>query len=206
MHGGEALALERSGRGLRPAQLPADDLRRHRVAALAVAPAHLGRRRVEDDGMGRHAVALGELAPRAAALGLEAGGVDDGRQPAPQPLGHDQVEDLERVAAGALVALGRADDGAQAVRGDDLVGVEPLRRPLGLARPAGADQHDEARVGEAQRRGVEQRLGHAAGPTTAAAFGRRGVPARRRAGGERRLRARKRTNRAAQRRRLTRTW
>ena len=64
------------------------------------------------------------------------------------PLGDDQVEHLERVAARALVALAGADDRAQPVRGDDLVGVEPLARPVRLAGGGGADEHDEARVGE----------------------------------------------------------
>src|SRR4029079_18684739 len=47
-----------------------------------------------------------------------------------EPLGDDEVEDLERVTARALVALARTDHRAQPVRGHDLVGGEPLPRPV----------------------------------------------------------------------------
>ena len=40
----------------------------------------------------------------------------------------------------------RADDRAQAVGGDDLVGLEPRARPVRLPRRRRADQHDEARI------------------------------------------------------------
>ena len=161
---GEPLGGERvAGRqGLRLAHLARDDLRRDRARALAVAPAHDGGGRVEHDGVGRHPVALGDRAPGVAAAALEAGRVDDGRQAAPQAPLDDQVEDVEGVLARADVALAGADDGAQAVGRDDLVGVEPVGRPVRLARRGRADEDDEARVRQAQRRPVERRLGHPA--------------------------------------------
>ena len=62
---GEALAGERvAERRLRLAQLRGDDLRRDRRRARAVALAHDGVRRVEHDRVGRHAVPLGQRAPR----------------------------------------------------------------------------------------------------------------------------------------------
>ena len=158
VHGGEALAGELLEDALDRGQLPADDLARHRRAAGPVALAHELGRRVEHDRDGRHAVPLGERAPAGAPLGLQAGRVDHGRQPARQPLGDDELEQLERVLRRALVALAGADDGAQAVGGDDLLGREPLRRPVRLARPAGADEHDEAGIGETQRHGHAAQL------------------------------------------------
>ena len=101
-------------------------------------------------------------APRVAATALEAGRVDDRRQPAPQAPLDDEVEDVEGVLARADVALAGADDGAQAVGRDDLVGVEPVGRPVRLAGRRRAHEDDEARVRQAQRRPVERRLGHPA--------------------------------------------
>ena len=66
--------------------------------------------------------------------------------PRREALRDDQVEQLERVAARALVALAAPDDRAQPVRGDDLVGLEPRARPVRLPRRRRADEHDEARI------------------------------------------------------------
>jgi hypothetical protein len=66
--------------------------------------------------------------------------------PPAQPLRHDQVEQLERVAARALVALTGADHRPQAIGGHDLIGVEPRLRPSRLACPRRADEHDETGV------------------------------------------------------------
>ena len=68
-----------------------------------------------------------------------------------QPLGDDEVEHLEGVAARAQVALAAADDRPQTVRRHDLIGLEPPRGPVRLARGGGADEHDEAGVGQAHR-------------------------------------------------------
>ena len=133
------------------AELGGDDLRRHRgrpARGCARAPRP---RRVEHDGVGRHAAAIGQPTPRAATLGIQAGGVDHRGQAAPQPLGDDQVEHLERVAARALVALAQPHDGTQAVRGDDLLVGEPGARPVRLPGRRGPDQHDEAGIGKPQR-------------------------------------------------------
>src|SRR5215217_5024218 len=165
MHGGEALGGEPLDDPLGGAQLSGEDLGRHRDLARAVALPNDGRGRVAHDCVRRHAVALRELAPRGPALGLEPGRVDHGREPPAQALGDDQVEHLERVAAGALVALAGPDDGAEPVGRDDLVGMEPRVRPVRLAGRGRADQHDEARIGEAQRR----RFAHARGISCARA-------------------------------------
>ena len=118
--------------------------------------------RIEDDRVDRHAVALAERPPGGSALGLQAGRVDHRRQLAPQALVDDQLEQLERVARRALVAFAGPDDGAQAVRRDDLLGREPLRGPLRLARAARTDEHDERWV---RKPNHEQRLGSTADET-----------------------------------------
>jgi hypothetical protein len=78
---GEPLGREPVGGLRRRAQLGRDDLGRHRRLARPVAGADLGLRRVEQHCVGGHAVALGQLPPRDAALGVEARRVDHGRQP-----------------------------------------------------------------------------------------------------------------------------
>jgi hypothetical protein len=112
---GESLAGERlEGRGAL-AQLRGHDLARHRRAPRPVALAHDGVRRVEDDGMGGHAVLLGQRAPLRPSLRLEAGRIDHRRKASPAPFRHDQVEYLEGVAARTLVALAGPDRGAQPI-------------------------------------------------------------------------------------------
>src|SRR5690242_19276426 len=107
MDAGEALGREDAPGAdrLGLAQLPGDDLRRDRGRTIAVARPDLLRGRFDDDGVRRYAVALGQRLPRVAARALETGRVDDGRQAPAHPLGDDEVEDLERVAARAHVAL-----------------------------------------------------------------------------------------------------
>ena len=46
--------------------------------------------------------------------------------------------------------------------GDDMVGVEPVGRPVRLAGRRRPHEDDEARVRQAHRRPVERRLGHPA--------------------------------------------
>jgi len=48
-------------------------------------------------------------------LGVEPEGVDDGEQSALHPALHDQVEHVEGVGAGTLVAPSDADDGMKCV-------------------------------------------------------------------------------------------
>ena len=122
------------------------------VPARAVALAHDRRRRVEHHRVGRHAVALGQRAPRRAAAWASSPVVSTTVvSPRAEPLGDDQVEQLERVAARPLVALARSRRPHAAGRGDDLVGVEPRARPRRLARRRRAHEHDEAGVRQAQR-------------------------------------------------------
>ena len=141
---------------------PRDDLRRDRARALAVAPAHDGGGRVEHDRVRGHPVRSAtarHASRRPRSRPVESMTVVSR---APQPLVDDEVEDVEGVLARADVALAGADDGAQAVGRDDLVGVEPVGRPVRLARRRRPDEDDEARVRQAQRRPVERRLGHPA--------------------------------------------
>jgi hypothetical protein len=151
----EALPLKPDLRDL--AQLRRHDGARHRRAPGAVALAHERCRRVEAHGDDRDRPGIGERAPAGAPLGIQASRIDDGRQPPREPLGDDELEYLEGVPAGALVALTRADDRAQPVRGDDLIGRERVGGPVRLAGRGGADEHDEARIGQAHG------LAHAAG-------------------------------------------
>jgi hypothetical protein len=95
---------------------------------------------------------LGERSPCSAPSLVESRRVDHRRQPPLQALRDDQVEHLERVTAGALVALAEPDGRPQAVRGDDLIRVEPLGGPMRLARGRRSDEHDEAWIGQAERR------------------------------------------------------
>jgi len=127
--------------------LGGDHLARHPATAHALA--HRARVDLEQHRMGGDAVALGQRQPGRPPLGVQAGRVDDGGQAATHALGHDELEHLERVLAGAHVVLAGADHGAQPVRGHDLVGREPLRRPVRLARAGRADQHHETWVGQA---------------------------------------------------------
>ena len=167
VHAGEILAGEPLSGAGRLAQLRGDHARRHGRLPGAIAGADHGLGHVEQDRVGGHAMVVRERPPGGAPLGLEPGRVDHRGQTTAQPLGHDQVEHLERVAARALVALARADHGAQPVRRHDLIGVEPRVRPVRLARCGRPDEHDEARIRQPQRRALGQRLRHDAGPTTA---------------------------------------
>jgi len=128
------------------AQLAGDDLAGDAGPTRPLA--YDGGRRVEHDRIRRDVVALAERAPGRAPLRVEAGRVHHRDQPAPHPLGDDQLEELERVPARAQVVLARADHRAQPIRRDDLLGSEPLVRPLRLARCRRPHQHHEARVGQ----------------------------------------------------------
>jgi hypothetical protein len=112
------------------------------------------RQRREGAGERRDLVLGGQRAPAGAPVRIEAGRVDDGGHPARQPLGHDELEDLEGVAAGALVALARAHDGAQPIRRDDVTAVELLTGPPRLASRGGADENDQAGTGQPQLGGA----------------------------------------------------
>ena len=112
-HRDEALARRSAWR-----RLPSRAVARRRVRgdgrlARAIALAHERGGRFEDDRVGGYRVALGERQPSRAALRVEARAVDDRRQPARQPLGDDELEQFEGVAARALIALAGAYDRAR---------------------------------------------------------------------------------------------
>lgn len=96
-----------------------------------------------DDRDGGHAVPAGHGEQRPAGVGFHVGGVDDGREPAPQPGGGQQVQDGDGVAGGVLVALVAGDGSAQLVQAEDLPGPG-LPGQGGLAGSRGADEQDQA--------------------------------------------------------------
>jgi hypothetical protein len=93
---------------------------------------------------------LGDLDQSLSRARLHVGGVDHGEQPAPQPLAHDVVQQVEGVDGGGLVVLVVADDGPAVVGGDHLAGREVLAGEVRLAGPGHADQHDQAHLREFQ--------------------------------------------------------
>ena len=62
------------------------------------------------------------------------------------------MQDAEGDGGGALVGFVAGDGGSQGVRREDLVWGEQSRRERGLAGAGCADQDDDARVREDQRR------------------------------------------------------
>lgn len=161
VHLAEALALQSAQRTAQLAPVALDDVAGH---VRAVGPLRVAREadllgQVEHDGDGQHVVLPGQLNELLAALGLHVGGVDDGEPSGREALARDVVQDVEGVTARALIVLVVGDEAAAEVRGDDLGGLEVLAGEGGLARSAGADEHDEGEVGHRQRaRGT----GHAA--------------------------------------------
>ena len=136
----------------------------HRARARAVAPAHDGGRRVEHDRVGRHPVALGD-ARASASRRSRSRPVEsiDRRQPAPQALARRSGR--ARSNASRLARRSRSPVPTTARRRSDETtwsGWNHVGRPVRLARRGRADEHDEARVRQAQRRPVERRLGHPA--------------------------------------------
>jgi hypothetical protein len=156
----ESLLLELVESVCGVAQLTAHHLARQRRPADTVSLAHHARGRIEHDGICRHAVALGERLPAFPSLGIQSRRVDHRRQPASEPLGGDQIQHLERVAAGALVTLARAYDRAHSIRGQDLLSLEPRLGPVRLARRRRPDEDYQTRIRESKRRTLEHCLGH----------------------------------------------
>ncbi len=83
--------------------------------------------------------------PSRAPRGVETDGVDDRREITLAAMLDDLVEDRERVVARADVVFAGADDRAQGIARDDLLGCELLGRPRALPGTGRADEHDEAR-------------------------------------------------------------
>ena len=168
---GEALGGERARRRrLGLAQLAGDDLRRDRARRARGCAG--GRRRRAGRRRRRRPARRGARPAPATRRGgaLEAGRVDHGRQPAPQPLGtmRSRTSNASRLARTSRSPV--PDDGAQPVRRDDLVGVEPRGGPVRLAGRRRADENDEAR----DRAGASRASYHAAARYTC---GMDGVPA-----------------------------
>ncbi len=93
----------------------------------------------------------GDVDQLAAALLLDVGGgVHDGAPAGREPLARDVVEDVEGVAAGALVVLVVGDQAAAEVAGDDLGRLEVPAGEGGLAGAGRADQDHEGQVGDGQ--------------------------------------------------------
>ena len=97
----------------------------------------------------RQAVILpGQFHQRLAGLGLDVGGVDHREPPQGQPLPGDEPEHLERLVRDRLVVLVVADHPPAGVGREDLRGLEVPAGERALARAAGADQDDEAQLGD----------------------------------------------------------
>jgi hypothetical protein len=165
VHLAETLALQAAQTAAELAPLPRDDVLRH-AGAVGAGRVALGAdafRDVEDDGDRQHVVLPGEPHQVGTRLALHIGGVHDGQPAGGEPLADDVVQHLERVAAGALVVLVVGDQAAAEVGGDHLGGLEVAAGEGGLAGPGGADQHDEAELGQAEGAGDGVRAGPRAG-------------------------------------------
>ena len=142
---------ERSRDALGLAQLRVDDVGRDRRRAVAIARAHGRRRRLEDDRVDRHRVALrpAPARPRGASRrGRSCRRPSSARAPA---AWRRSLEQLERVLARPLIALAGADHRAQPVRRDDLVRREPRPRPWLF--PAAVAPTSTTRHGSGRRSG-----------------------------------------------------
>ena len=128
--------------------LPGDDALRDRLVAAPVAALPFGRRHLEHDAGRRQAVAAGEREPPDAPLGVEPERVDHGGEPAPEPLGDDPLQQVERIVGGREVVDPVADERAQGVARHDLAGREVRGRPRRLARARRSHQHHQARRGQ----------------------------------------------------------
>ncbi len=112
-------------------ELAAQHRVRHAVGARSVAPPHLRRRRVEDDGDARHPGVARRGQPPCPAGSVGAERVDDRRQSTPQSRRDDPVEHVERVTRRAEVVRALAHHGAQRVARHD-VRREGVSRPTSI--------------------------------------------------------------------------
>ena len=126
---------------------------RHGRAEIAVGPgavaldADIGAG-VDDDGDGQGVVAPRQFDPAPAIGGADIGGVDNGEPAVLQPFAGNGLDQVEGVGGCRLVGLVVGDEGAAVIGRDDLGGQEPARGEGGFARTGGADQHDEAEIGD----------------------------------------------------------
>ena len=105
---------------------------------------------VEHDRVDQHVVLAGQLDQRLAGRLLDAGGVDDGEQPAAQPGADEVLQHVEGVLGRGLVVGVVGHQAAAVVAGDDLPGREVLRGEGALAAAGDADQHDQPHRGDRQ--------------------------------------------------------
>jgi len=92
---------------------------------------------VQHDGDGEAVVLPGEVDERLAGLGLDVRGVDDRQPPQGEPLGGDEVQDLEGVVRRRLIVLLVADYRTAGVRRQNLVGRKCRRANVLLPDPLG---------------------------------------------------------------------
>src|SRR5688500_18643414 len=97
-------------------------------------------------------VAARELDEWLARLRLDVRRVDDGQQPALEPLRADEVQRLERGRRRGLVVLVVRDQSAAVVERQCLERSEPRARKGRLPGPGCADEDDERQLGNGERR------------------------------------------------------
>ena len=95
---------------------------------------------------------------RLARLALHVRGVDDGQRGCAQAPAGDEVQHRERVLGGALWSFSSSATRPRQ-KSDEItsVGVKWRARERALARAGGADQHDEARIGQLDPHRLEHR-------------------------------------------------
>jgi hypothetical protein len=141
---------------MEPAQRPselrllvADDVRPEvPIGSLAVALQAELLGQVENNCHRQAVILPGQLHQRLACFGLDVGGVNHRDPPQGQPLPGDEPEHLERLTRDGLVVLVVRDHPPAGVGREHLGGLEVPAGERTLARPAGADQDDEAELGD----------------------------------------------------------
>ena len=132
------------GAGPAPDDLPPEGPLR----TLAVALLAEGVRQVEHDRHRQGMIHPGESQERGAVLTPYIGSVNH-RQPAHgQPLAGNEPEQFKSIGGGALVRLVITDQRSAGIRGNHLRGREVSTGEVRLPRPGGADQDNEAEVGQ----------------------------------------------------------
>jgi hypothetical protein len=145
----EAFVFEPRQRAGQILGLPARDVRAERSFGrplLVAGVAEIGGE-VEHHRHRLRVVLAGHLDERLAALASHVGRVDDREPPGREPLGTDEVQQLERVGGGALVRLVVGDHAAERVGRQDFRGLEVLAGEGGLAAPGRADEQNEGELG-----------------------------------------------------------
>ena len=145
----EALSLKPPQRPPELRLLIADDVRAEvPIGSLAVALQAEFLGQVEHNRHRQAVILPGQLHQRLAGLGLDVGGVDHREPPQGQPLPGDELEHLERLIRDHLVVLAVREHATTGIGREDLRRFEVPAGERALARPAGADQDDEAEAGD----------------------------------------------------------